>query len=74
MAKFQRVHSLKLCHNYHLFSGYLTYGVAAVQVQVNGLTGQVDVLSADLVMDLGTVYLLGHKALRVCCLLLCQTG
>ena len=34
----------------------MTYGVAAVQVQVNGLTGQVDVLSADLVMDLGTVY------------------
>ena len=54
-------HSWKLdntnCHNYHLFSGYLTYGVAAVQVQVNGLTGQVDVLSADLVMDLGTVYI-----------------
>ena len=47
------------CH-YHLFSGYLTYGVAAVQVQVNGLTGQVDVLSADLVMDLGTVYMLGQ--------------
>ena len=44
------------CH-YHLFSGYLTYGVAAVQVQVNGLTGQVDVLSADLVMDLGTQYI-----------------
>ena len=48
------------CHNYHSFSGYLTYGVAAVQVQVNGLTGQVDVLSADLVMDLGTVYILGQ--------------
>ena len=51
---------LAICYNYHLFSGYLTYGVAAVQVQVNGLTGQVDVLSADLVMDLGTVYILGQ--------------
>ena len=31
----------------------MTYGVCAVQAQVNGLTGQVDILSADLVMDLG---------------------
>ena len=59
MAKNLAILYPKTCH-YHLFSGYLTYGVAAVQVQVNGLTGQVDVLSADLVMDLGTVYILGQ--------------
>ncbi len=32
---------------------YLTYGVCAVQVQVHCLTGEVTILSADLVMDLG---------------------
>ena len=44
---------LILLKSKHYFLGYLTYGVCAVQVEVNGLTGQVDVLSADLVMDLG---------------------
>ena len=52
--------TIQIAITYHLFSGYLTYGVAAVRVQVNGLTGQVDVLSADLVMDLGTGYMLGQ--------------
>ena len=32
---------------------YLTYGVGVVLVEVNCKTGQVDVLSADMVMDLG---------------------
>ena len=32
---------------------YCTYGVGLVQTEVNCQTGQVSILSADLVMDLG---------------------
>lgn len=35
------------------FFTYMTYGVGVVQTEVNCMTGQVDILSTDIVMDLG---------------------